>query len=147
MRANPKIGAVITGLLTLLYVGLLANTGITLLVLADPVAKAMGALILVFPLFALWLTVLEFRFGLQLERLTKLVETQGKLPDPEFEYRPSGRPTRESAMKVFAEYAKQVEANESDYLAWYALGVAYDACGDRRRARAAMRRAIKLSRG
>ena len=135
------------GALTLAYVALLANTGAVLLGIDDSVAKLMGALILVFPIFAVWLTVLEFRFGWQLEKLTDQITKAGKLPELAFEYRPSGRPTRESAQTVFSAYAKKVEANENDYLLWYALGMAYDACGDRRRARAAMRRSIKLSRG
>lgn len=147
MRANPKLGAILMGALTLLYVGLLANTGITLLWVNDTVAKAMGVLILVFPVFAIWLTILEFRFGIQLEKLTEQINQAGAFPSLDFEFRPSGRPTKESAVKVFSHYAKAVEKNEDDYLLWFALGLAYDACGDRRRARLAMRKAIKLSRG
>ena len=133
------------GVLTLVYVGLLANTGITLLKINDPIAIGMGVLILVFPVFALWLTIAEYRFGWQLEKLSKQIEDSGNYPVFEFEFRPSGRPTKESANMVFVEYAKKVAADEGNYLLWFALGLAYDAAGDRRRARASMRRALKLS--
>jgi len=37
-----------------------------------------------------------------------------------------------------------VEAHPDDWRAWYRLGLAYDASGDRRRARGAVRQAIQL---
>lgn len=144
---NGKFSAVVMGLLTLVYVFLLSNTGFTLLGMSSGVAKAMGALILVFPVFAIWLTIMEFRFGWRLEKLSKQIEAAGTWPELNFEFRPSGRATKESAANVFGEYAKKVAADEGNYLNWFALGLAYDAAGDRRRARAAMRRALKLSRG
>ncbi len=142
-----KYSAVLMGLLTLVYVGLLANTGWKLVLLESPTAKLMGALILVFPLVALWLTVVEFRFGFHIEKLSKQIEAQGNWPQLDFELRPSGRPTKDSAAKVFEQVSKKVATDEGSYLNWFALGLAYDASGDRRRARAAMRRALKLSRG
>ena len=142
-----KLSAVLMGLLTLVYVALLSNTGFKLISMESLIAKVMGALILVFPVVAIWLTVMEFRFGSQMEKLSTKIEADGNWPDLAFEYRPSGRPTRDSAAKVFEQVAKKVATDEGSYLNWFALGLAYDASGDRRRARAAMRRALKLSRG
>jgi len=144
---SSKLSAIVMGALTLIYVFLLSNTGITMLGYDSGIAKAMGALILVFPVLAIWLTIAEFRFGIQIERLSKQIEAAGSWPQLDFEFRPSGRPTKESAVRVFGEYAKKVEADEDNYLNWFALGLAYDAAGDRRRARAAMRRALKINRG
>lgn len=141
-----KLSAVVMGVLTLIYVALLANTGFTLIAMDSGVAKAMGTLILVFPILAIWLTFMEFRFAVQLEKLTDKISADGNFPQLTFEYRPSGRATKASAAIVFEEYAKKVAADEGNYLNWFALGLAYDAAGDRRRARAAMRRALKLNR-
>lgn len=140
-----KLGAVVMGALTLIYVALLANTGFKLVAMDSPVAKAMGGLILVFPILAIWLTFMEFRFAVRLEKLTDKISADGNFPQLAFDYRPSGRATKASAAIVFEDYAKKVAADESNYLNWFALGLAYDAAGDRRRARAAMRRALKLS--
>lgn len=131
-------------LLTLIYTALLANTGITLLLLDEPVAKVMGFFILVFPILAIWLIIREFAFGVKIERFATTVESQGKWPHFAFELRPSGRPTRESADRVFASFAKYAEQNPESALAWFSLGLAYDAAGDRPRARKAMRKALAL---
>jgi tetratricopeptide (TPR) repeat protein len=146
MKQNAKLGAALMALLTLIYTGLLANTGVTLLVLDEPVAKLMGALILVFPIFSIWLTIREFVFGVQVERLASKIEREGKWPHFAFEYRPSGRPTRESADRVFESFAIAAQNNPSSAHAWFSLGLAYDAAGDRKRARQAMRKALVLSR-
>ena len=146
MSQNSKFGAIVMGVLTLVYVGLLSNTGFTLLGINEPVAKIMGALILVFPIFALWLTIREFIFGIQVERLATRIEETGNWPHFDFELRPSGRPTRESADRVFTSFAKLAEQNPNDSTAWFSLGLAYDAAGDRSRARAAMRKALALTR-
>ena len=53
--------------LMLLYLVLLANTGITLLLTGILVGQIMGALILVFPMVALWATFVELRFGIAAE--------------------------------------------------------------------------------
>lgn len=145
MKQNAKLGAALMALLTLIYTALLANTGLTLLLIDEPVARLMGALILVFPVFSLWLTIREFMFGVQAERLAKQVEDSGNWPAFDFEFRPSGRPTRESADRVFAGQAKLVEQNPEDYVAWFALGLAYDAAGDRGQARKAIRKALALA--
>jgi Flp pilus assembly protein TadD len=38
----------------------------------------------------------------------------------------------------------QAQARPDDWAAWFRLGTAYDAAGDRRRARAAVRHALQL---
>lgn len=133
-------------ILTLIYTGLLANTGITLLLIDEPVAKIMGSLILVFPIFSVWVTIREFLFGVQIEKLAATIERDGNWPHFDFELRPSGRPTRESADKVFESFASETRKNPTSELAWFSLGLAYDAAGDRSRARQAMRKALALSR-
>ena len=144
MKYNAKIGAFLMAALTLIYTALLANTGIMLLLLDEPVAKIMGFFILVFPILAIWLIIREFAFGVKIERFATTVESQGKWPHFAFVLRPSGRPTRESADRVFESYAKAVQANPESALAWFSLGLAYDAAGDRARARKAMRKALAL---
>ena len=44
-------------------------------------------------------------------------------------------------------FKADVENAPDDWRAWYRLGIVYDAAGDRRRARAAVRTAIRLERG
>ena len=131
--------------LLLLYVVLLANTGITLLFTGVLIGQVLGALILAFPLLAVWATIVELRFGLAAEKLVARIEAEGTWPDLGIETRPSGRAIRSSADAAFAKWSALAEENEEDFHSWFNLSLAYDACGDRRRARAAMRKAIGLA--
>jgi Flp pilus assembly protein TadD len=58
--------------------------------------------------------------------------------------RASGRPLRDAADAAFPAYQAEVEQDPASWRAWFRLGLAYDASGDRRRARGAIRRAIAL---
>lgn len=143
--SRSKIGALVMTALLAIYVVLLANTGIALLVTGILVAQVMGVLILSFPLIGVWAIVVELKFGLAAERLVARVEAEGTWPDLGIETRPSGRAIRSSADVAFKKFSDAVAKNENDWHAWFTLSLAYDACGDRRRARGAMRKALTLS--
>ncbi len=142
---RAKVGAILTAVLTLVYLVVLGQFGVAMLGAVSPIGKAMGFLVLVFPALGVWAIIREFRFGAQVERLTKRVESEGTWPLFELELRPSGRPIRESADKVFQEFKARAEAKPEDWHSWFNLSLAYDAAGDRARARKAMQQAIKLS--
>ncbi|MDE2591354.1 MAG: hypothetical protein KGL41_00650 [Actinomycetales bacterium] len=142
---GAKLGAVVMTGLTVMYVFLLGEKGWVLLQQPNVIAKLMGGLILMFPAVAIWAIIRELIFGLKIEKLAGKVEESGQWPQFNFELRPSGRPTRESANAEFERIRGLVEANENDWLAWFTLGLAYDAAGDRRRARLAMRKALALN--
>jgi len=143
--SRAKIGAVVMSALLFLYVLLLLNTGIKLLTVQVPTAQVMGALILAFPLLGVWAIIVELRFGLAAERLVARIEAEGTWPDLGIDTKPSGRAVRASADAAFAKWSAAAQQNDSDFHAWFNLSLAYDACGDRRRARAAMRKAIALA--
>jgi hypothetical protein len=131
--------------LLFLYVLLLLNTGIKLLTVQVPTAQVMGVLILAFPLLGVWAIIVELRFGLAAERLVARIEAEGTWPDLGIDTKPSGRAVRASADAAFAKWSAAAQQNDTDFHAWFNLSLAYDACGDRRRARAAMRKAIALA--
>jgi len=89
--------------------------------------------------------LIELRFGFRIEKLAARIEEEGTWPKFDFELRPSGRPVRASAQLEFEKYKVAAEASPQDWQAWFALGLVYDAAGDRSRARAAMRKALALS--
>lgn len=143
---SAKFGAIVmTGLLGV-YLTLVWERSIALVNSPQPIAVAIGSLMLFLPVVAAWGIFLELRFGLRIEKLGEILKRENAWPRFEFELRPSGRPTRESAEVIFGKYQKLVENDESNWKVWFALGLAYDAAGDRARARKAMRRAIALSR-
>jgi hypothetical protein len=141
---SPKLGAFVLSAITLIYLFLMTNQAITLIQIDDPIAKTMGFALFGLPAVGVWSIIRELRFGLQVEKLAKRVRDENVWPRFELEMRPSGRPIRASAEKVFAEYAELTEKNPDDWHSWFNLSLAYDAAGDSRRARAAMRTAVRL---
>lgn len=143
---SAKFGAIVMTFLLGVYLTLVGERSIALVNSTEPVAVAIGSLMLFLPVIAAWGIFLELRFGLRIEKLGELLKKENAWPRFEFELRPSGRPTRESAEAVFGQYRDAVESDESNWRTWFALGLAYDAAGDRPRARKAMRTAIALGR-
>ncbi|TQK19216.1 tetratricopeptide repeat protein [Microbacterium sp. SLBN-154] len=143
---TTRIGVAVMAVLLALYIALVAQRAWLLLTSGDPVGIALGAGLLLLPVIAAWALWRELAFGIGAERLGRRLETEGGLPVESVTIRPSGRPIREDGEAVFPTYRDAVEQNPSDWQAWYRLGLAYDAAGDRRRARQAVREAIRRER-
>lgn len=141
---SARIGVAITAVLLALYIGLVGQRAVLLLTSEDPVGIGMGVALVVLPLIAVWALGRELWFGVRAEQLGRRLENEDALPDEDVAVRPSGRVVREDADALFPSYRAAVEASPEDWRAWYRLGLAYDASGDRRRARAAVRSAIRL---
>ena len=141
---SARIGVAVMAVLLALYIGLVAQRAWLLLTSGQPVAIAMGVGLVVLPILAAWALGRELWFGVRAQALGRRLEAEGALPDESVGVRPSGRVLREDADAVFPAYRADVEARPEDWRAWYRLGLAYDASGDRRRARSAVRQAIRL---
>ena len=141
-----KFGALVMSALVLMYLVLVADRSFALVGSGEPIGIAIGSLMLFLPTVAFWGIYMELRFGLRIEKLGEELKKQNAWPQFPFELKPSGRPTKESAQEVFEQFRQDVEADQNNWKAWFALGLAYDAAGDRSRARKAMRQAIALTR-
>lgn len=139
---RTKIWVVVMTLLALTYVLLLGGRAVALLGETSPIAVAMGAGMMLFPLVAVWAIWREIQFGFAAEALTRRALAEN-LPELELELRPSGRATKESAAIAFDQLKQDFD--ENDWTNWYLLSEAYEASGDRKRARASMRKALLLS--
>jgi len=141
-----KLGVVVMAALLVLYIWAVGRLAVTLILSGDAIAAVMGAALAVLPLLAVWGLVSEVLFGVRSERLMARLEHEGRLPEHSVPVRASGRPVREASDAAFPAYKAEVEASPESWQAWLRLGLAYDASGDRRRARHAVRRAIVLAR-
>ena len=128
------------------YLALIAQRAWLLIVSGRPVAVVMGLALLVVPVIGGYVVGREVQFGVQAQDLARRLESEGGLPTDTLPLRPSGRPERAAADALFDRYRADVEAAPEDWRAWYRLGLVYEAAGDRRRARAAVRTALRLSR-
>ena len=136
---------IMTGLLAM-YLGLMGNQGVLLLQSGQLVGQIMGAVLFVIPVVTVYGVVREWMFARAVDKLSDRLEDEGAWPEFRFELRPSGRPTRASADAEFARFAEAAKVAPANWRSWFALGLAYDAAGDRRRARSAMRKALALTR-
>ncbi|WP_199220509.1 hypothetical protein [Homoserinimonas hongtaonis] len=143
---TKKIGVIVMAALLLLYIVAVGRLALVMMQSGDGVVIAMGVALAILPLLALWGMLSEILFGLRSERLLSKLEEAGDAPDDAVPVHVSGRPDRAAADAAFPRYQAEVEAQPESWQAWLRLGVAYDACGDRRRARSSVRRAIALER-
>lgn len=141
---STKIWVLVMSSLTAVYLVLLGGRGIILI--ADPnwIAKAMGILILVFPILGIWSLYMELRFGLAAQDLVIRAREAG-VPELVVELRPSGKAVKQSALIAFEGAKTAAEADPENWQSWVRLSEGYDASGDRKRARSAMRHAILLA--
>ena len=145
-RVGTIVGVVFISALLVLYLVFTANIAVVLWATGQPIGMAMAVALFILPAIALWALVRELLFGVRSAVLTRILDSEGALPVDNLPHRPSGRTVREAADLEFPAYAAAVDAAPNDWRAWFRLGLAYDASGDRRRARSSIRTAISLSR-
>lgn len=141
---NARIGVAVMAAVLVLYVVLVSQRAILLLTTGDPVGVTMGLALFILPAIAAWAIGRELWFGIRAENVGRRLESEGALPEEQLSVRPSGRVDRDEAEALFPRYREAVESAPDDWRTWYRLGLAYDGAGDRRRARSAVRQAIKL---
>ncbi|WP_411376050.1 hypothetical protein ACLH0K_06835 [Arthrobacter sp. MPF02] len=144
-RTKIWVGAVT--LLLVFYLVVSFQRSILLLTDSNLAAQAIGAAYLVLPVIGAWALIRELLFGARTEQMAKVLEAEGGLPVDELPRTPGGRIVRAAADAEFEKYRAEAEAAPDDWRSWFRLSCAYDAAGDRKRARASMRDAVRLFRG
>lgn len=127
-----------------IYLVFVTQYAIILINTPEAIGKALGIALIVLPLIGAFVLVADLVFVIRGEALVKKLGEEGGLPVDDLPRLPSGRPDRAAADKEFPAYKAGVEAAPDSWRAWLRLGLAYDASGDRRRARWATRKAIAL---
>jgi hypothetical protein len=143
---KAKLAGLVMAALLVLYLVVVTQYALVLLGTDEPVAKAMGIALLVLPLIGAWVLAVELLFVFRAERLLGVLRSEGGLPVDDLPRLPSGRPDPEAADAQFPRYQAEAEASPESWRAWFRLSLAYDASGDRKRARWAMRESISLDR-
>jgi hypothetical protein len=142
MRAKVVVGAVVVALA--FYAVTIGWRGVLLVADGRLAAVAMGIGVLLLPVVTAYAVWREVRFGVGAQRLADELAASGGLPVDDLPRRPSGRIDREAADAAFGRFREEALENQQDWAAWFRLATAYDAAGDRRRARAAVRHALEL---
>lgn len=145
-RTRATIGVVIMSTVLVLYFVLVGVRAVALLGSGDAIAITMGVALIVLPLIGVWALVREIVFGYTATKLADQLAAEEQLPEELVSSTPSGRPMRAEADEAFPAYREAVEREPGNWRAWMRLGLVYDAAGDRKRARAAIRHAISVNR-
>lgn len=141
-----KIAVALLTALTLLFAFLALWSALAFIIADNWIAKVLGFAVVAIVIAGIWALIREIRFGANTEKLASILEREGKLPEDNLP-RVRGRIDREAADQEFENYRRETEADPKNWRSWYRLGLAYDAAGDRKRARAALRDAISMYRG
>lgn len=146
-RRQALWGAVALTALLLLYVGLALTRAVALVRTGEPVGVALGAAIAILPLLALWFVAVEWRLAATVQAMADELAQAGRLPVDDLPRSPGGRVDRAVARERFAAARAAAEAaGDDDWAALFDVAFAYEAAGDKREARATLRRAAALYR-
>ena len=145
-RWTAVAGAVaLTGLLGL-YLWLVATRATALIRTGEPVGIGLGIAFWILPLLVIWLVAREWRLAIDVQRMADELAGVDELPVDDLPRSPGGRIDRAAAREAFEPARERAEAQPDDWRSWYHLAFAYDAAGDRRRARESLRTASRLHR-
>lgn len=145
-RVRAILGVTTMALVLVMYFVLVGVRAVALLQSSQPIAIAMGIALIILPLIGVWALAREIVFGYTATKLTDVLSSGGELPEELVATTASGRPIRDEADAAFPRYRDAAEREPNNWRAWMRLGLVYDAAGDRKRARRAIRQAISLSR-
>ena len=138
---SAKVGALVMAALLALYLALVGWRAVQFVQTGEPVAVAMGVALIVLPIVAAWALWRELAFGMRSQALVRRLEAEGGL-DLGIPVRPADDTSGRLRMPRSPRSGGRRGGPES-WRAWLRLGLAYDAAGDRRRARGAVRRAME----
>jgi hypothetical protein len=143
---NARTISWLLGAAVAVYLLFVAARAWALIASGDPVPMLLGVSVIVIPVIGAWMLVRELGFGFRTQELGRILAREGGLPLDDLPRTPSGRIQRDAADARFVECQQDVERNPEDWRRWFRLAIAYDDARDRRRAREAMRTAIRLHR-
>ena len=142
MRARTS--ALIAFAVLVVYLVAIGWRGVLLIRTGGVVGVLLGLALLALPAVGLWAVLRELGFGRATETMARRARGAGAAAGRRPATQPRGRVDRNAADAWFEGLRREVDERPSSWEAWFRLALGYDAAGDRRRARAAMRRAAEL---
>lgn len=140
-------GAVVITVLLGLYVGLVVVRAVQLIGTGNGIGVGLGIALLVLPLLVIGLVAREWWLAVDVRAMADTLAGEGALPVDDLPRSAGGRVDRQVARERFGAAREAVEGAPDDWRTWYHLAFAYDAAGDRKAARGALRTASRLHRG
>lgn len=146
MRIKRVIAPVLVTLLLGVFLWAAMIRIVAMIKTGHPLMVSIGIAISLVLFTLVYAIVSEWRTALVVSHMGDELGRQGKLVADTLTRSPGGRIDRGVADEQFESIRQTAESNPDDYAALYNLAFAYDACGDRKRARSTLRQAAKLYR-
>ncbi|ALX66799.1 hypothetical protein [Microbacterium sp. XT11] len=141
-----RVGVALMAAALLVYLAVAVWLAVMFFAVGTPVSIGMGVALVVLAPLGAWSLLREMQFGFAADRLGRILDAEGGMPEAETELTPSGRLAPADAGPLVARYEAAADAAPRDWRARYRLGVVLDAAGRRKDARRSIREAIRLSR-
>lgn len=146
MRIKQLIAPALVTCLLAIFAWLAGTRIVALISTGEPLAVGIGLAVGLVLIAIFYGIVKEWLMATTVSKMAKELASLGKLPVDDLPRSPGGRIDRAIADERFNELRKVVEADDSNWANWYNLAFGYDAAGDRKRARGALREAARLYR-
>lgn len=141
---KAKTTAVILGVVLVIYLVITVGFGYAFVATGDGLAIGIGIGLWVLAVLGAWIIWREFEFGRRTQIMADQLEAAGELPPDTLPRTVGGRVDRAAADAEFGRMRVLVEQDPDSWKPWFNLASAYDAAGDRTRARETMRYAWEL---
>lgn len=145
MKRSIVYAGLMTALLAL-YIWLVGTRVVALIQTGKPAGVAIGIAAAAIPIVTVWFLWKEWNQAQIVNKMYDALAAEGGLIEDTLPRSQAGRVDKDAALEAFPAYARAAEENPGDWRSWFHLGWAYDAAGDRRRARTALRKAATLFR-
>ncbi|GAA3925720.1 hypothetical protein [Microbacterium soli] len=143
---TTRISVALMGAALLLYVLIAGYFAVLFFTTGTLISVCMGIALIALAVIGGWALVREMQFGLSADRLGRLLDAEGGMPEAPADLTPSGRLRPEDVEPFLRRYTDAADAAPADWKARYRLGVVQDSAGRRKDARASIRTAIGLAR-
>lgn len=146
MGMKPLLGPIAVTALLGIFVWALAGRVIAMFATGQPIAIALAIGVSLTVSVGVLILIQEWRLAATVQKMSNAMAASGTLTADNLPRSPGGRIDREAATAQFDALRKATEANPQSWQAWFNLGFGYDAAGDRKHARAALRHSAGLFR-
>ncbi|XBH22513.1 tetratricopeptide repeat protein [Jonesiaceae bacterium BS-20] len=146
MRLKSLAGPVAVTVLLGIFVWAIGVRVVAMFQTGEPIAIALATGVAITMVIGVSILGKEWQLAATVQKMANVLAQRGELRQDELPRSPGGRIDRAAADAEFVGLRQVVEDHPGSWQAWFQLGFGYDAAGDRKRARQALRQAAKLFR-
>ena len=146
MRIKPLLAPIAVTALLALFVWAIAGRVVAMVSTGEPIAIALAVGVSLTVAVGVLILFKEWQLAATVQKMSNTLAARGELLTDSLPRSPGGRIDREYADEQFDHLRSVTQESPDSWESWFQLGFGYDASGDRKHARQALRTAAKLFR-